>query len=100
MVATDIAEELARRGTPFHQAHKLAGKLVLHSINEGKKPSEWTAEELEKFAPEFAGDFVRLMNPVEGMKTREIPGGTGPGVVAQALVTAQERLNSLKNYRS
>lgn len=93
VVATDIAEELARRGTPFHQAHQLAGKLVLHSINIGKKPSEWTVEELARFAPEFGGDFVRLMNPVEGMKTREVPGGTGPNAVAKALITARERLN-------
>ncbi len=99
VVATDIAEELARRGTPFHQAHKLAGKLVLHSINEGKKPSEWTAEELHKFAPEFSEDFVRLMNPLEGMKTREIPGGTGPIAVRLALSTAAERLNNFKTSR-
>lgn len=96
VVATDIAEELARKGTPFHQAHKLAGKLVLHSINEGKKPSEWTAEDLKQFAPEFEGSFARLMNPIEGMKTREVPGATGPKAVDQALTAARERLASWK----
>ena len=28
-VATDIADALARNGMPFHQAHKIAGRIVL-----------------------------------------------------------------------
>jgi len=87
---------LARRGTPFHKAHQLAGKLVLHSVQNGKKPSDWTPEELAAFAPEFDASFARLLNPVEGMKTREVPGGTGPSAVAAALSAAKERLASWK----
>jgi len=96
VIATDLAEELARRGTPFHKAHQLAGKLVLHSVQNGKKPSDWTPEELAAFAPEFDSSFARLLNPVEGMKTREVPGGTGPSAVAAALSAAKERLASWK----
>src|ERR1700689_3818100 len=29
VIATDLAEALAREGTPFHRAHQIAGKLVL-----------------------------------------------------------------------
>ena len=32
VVATDLAEALARSGTPFHQAHQIAGRLVLESV--------------------------------------------------------------------
>src|SRR5882724_5289895 len=53
VVATDLAEALARSGTPFHQAHKIAGRLVLESVRAGKKPSDWNAESLKSFAPEF-----------------------------------------------
>ncbi len=45
-VATDIADALARNGMPFHQAHQIAGRIVLTSIRAGKKPAEWTADEL------------------------------------------------------
>ncbi len=96
VVATDLAEELARRGTPFHQAHQLVGKLVLHSVRHQMKPSDWTVAELEKFAPQFTAEFARLLNPAEGMKSRELPGGTGPQAVAQALKLAKERLNGWK----
>jgi argininosuccinate lyase len=92
VVATDLAEELSRRGTPFHQAHQLVGKLVLHSVSHGLKPTDWTAERLAEFAPEFSGDFVRLLDPRAGIATREIPGGTGPAAVAKALDEADRRL--------
>ena len=92
VVATDLAEALARRGTPFHKAHQIAGRLVLESIRAGKLPSEWTAEQLTAFAPEFTPEMVALMNPAEGMRTREIRGGTGPRSVASALAEAEQRL--------
>jgi argininosuccinate lyase len=95
VVATDLAEALARHGTPFHQAHQIVGRLVLESVRAGKKPADWTADELVLFAPEFTRDMIRLMKPSEGMLTREIVGGTGPQTVAAALEAAQERLDSL-----
>jgi len=96
VVATDLAEALARAGIPFHRAHQLVGRLVLESVKEGKKPLEWTPEQLTAFAPEFTSEMARLLLPSEGMKTREIPGGTGPGAVAQALEEAEARLRLWK----
>jgi argininosuccinate lyase len=95
VVATDLAEALARSGLPFHQAHKLAGRLVLESVRAGRKPADWTAEELVKFAPEFKPEMIRLMQPREGMKSREVRGGTGPQAVAKALDEAATRLSQL-----
>jgi argininosuccinate lyase len=88
VVATDLAEALARSGTSFHQAHQIVGRLVLESVKAGKKPSDWTAEQLTRFAPEFTAEMIALMKPAHGMKTREIPGGTGPSAVAAALDSA------------
>jgi argininosuccinate lyase len=94
VVATDLAEALARSGTPFHQAHQIVGRLVLESIREGKLPSQWTADQLIQFAPEFTSEMLALMSPSEGMKTREIKGGTAPASVAAALEEAAQRLQS------
>src|SRR5262249_59161544 len=96
VIATDLAEALARNGTAFHKAHQVAGKLVLESVRAGKKPSDWTAAELVKFAPEFTQEMAALLKPAEGMKTREIRGGTGPQAVAAALAGGETRLNSLR----
>jgi argininosuccinate lyase len=95
-VATDFADSLARNGIPFHQAHSLVGKLVLESVKRGKKPSDWTPEDLAAFTPEFTPDMARLLTPLEGMKTRELPGGTGPATVARALSEAEARLQQWK----
>jgi argininosuccinate lyase len=92
VIATDLAEALARAGTPFHQAHQLVGRLVLESVRSGKKPGDWTAGELAQFAPEFTVDMARLLDAREGLRSREIKGGTGPAAVAQALEQARARL--------
>jgi argininosuccinate lyase len=96
VVATDLAEELARRGVPFHKAHEIVGRLVLESLKANKRPSEWSGQELVEFAPEFTPEMACLLTPVEGMKTRELPGGTGPTAVAEALGRADERLKALR----
>jgi argininosuccinate lyase len=92
VVATDLAEALARAGTPFHQAHQIAGRLVLESVKTGRTPGDWSADELVKFAPEFRPEMAELLKPRAGMKTRELPGGTGPETVAWALDEAETRL--------
>jgi len=97
VVATDLAEELARSGVPFHRAHQIVGQLVLESLKSGMKPSSWTPEELSRFAPEFKPEMARLLSPLEGMKSRELPGGTGPNAVQTALREAEVRLASLSS---
>jgi argininosuccinate lyase len=96
VVATDLAEALSRAGVPFHRAHQIVGKLVLDSVRSGKKPAEWTAKELAAYAPEFEPEMARLLDPAEGMKSREVPGGTGPDAVAKALAGARARLAQMR----
>jgi len=96
VVATDLAEGLARAGVPFHRAHQLVGKLVLESLKRGRRPADWRPEELAQFAPEFTPELARLLDPRQGMRTREIPGGTGPQAVAEALEEAFERLEAMR----
>ncbi|HKA01204.1 MAG TPA: argininosuccinate lyase [Candidatus Solibacter sp.] len=91
VVATDLAEALARNGTPFHQAHQIVGKFVLESVRGGKKPSDWTAEQMR----EFGIPFPELLDPKRGMQSREVPGGTGPNAVAAAMAAAKKRLNEM-----
>jgi argininosuccinate lyase len=95
VVATDLAEALARAGTPFHQAHQIVGRFVLESVRAGKKPADWTPEQMLRFAPEFTADMAALLDPAEGMKSRALPGGTASQAVAQALAAARQRLGEM-----
>jgi argininosuccinate lyase len=96
LVATDLAEELARNGVAFHQAHHIVGRLVLESLKTGKKPADWSGEALAAFAPEFRPEMARLLDPSQGMQSRELPGGTGPHAVAEALREAERRLTAMR----
>ncbi len=96
-VATDLADALARNGTPFHQAHKIVGRLVLESVRASKKPADWTPETLAAFDPALTPAMARYLNASEGIHTRELPGGTGPKAVARALDEAEARLNALRS---
>ena len=95
-IATDLADAMARSGTPFHQAHKISGRLVRESIRDGKKPADWTPEALAAFDAAFTPEMARYMKPSEGIKTRELPGGTGPNAVASALKEAEKRLAEMR----
>jgi argininosuccinate lyase len=95
-VATDVADALARGGMPFHQAHRLVGRLVLESLRDSKKPADWSAEALAAFDPAFTPEMARFLAPAEGIRTRELPGGTGPRAVAAALDEAKARLAALR----
>ncbi|MGI8958397.1 MAG: argininosuccinate lyase, partial [Bryobacteraceae bacterium] len=52
LIATDLAEELARHGIAFHRAPPIVGRFVLESIKAGHTPSYWPGESLAAFAPE------------------------------------------------
>jgi argininosuccinate lyase len=94
-VATDLADALARNGVPFHQAHKIVGRLVLESVRDSKRPADWTAASLASFDAAFSPEMAKYLQPAEGIRTRELPGGTGPNAVALALNEAEARLNVL-----
>jgi len=81
---------------PFHQAHQLVGRFVLESVESGRKPADWTPEEIARFAPEFTADLAALLDPRRGMDSREVAGGTGPRAVASALEAARERLERMR----
>jgi argininosuccinate lyase len=92
VVATDLAEALAREGTPFHKAHQIVGQFVLSSVQREKRPADWTAAEMHEFAPEFTADMTALLDPRRGLESRAVPGGTAPAAVREALKHARETL--------
>jgi argininosuccinate lyase len=94
LVATDLAEALARSGVPFHQAHTLVGRLVLESVKSGRKPGDWTGETLHAFDARFTVEMGRLLDPSVGMLTRRARGGTAPETVRQALNEVRKRLEA------
>lgn len=93
--ATALAEILARNGVPFHRAHQVVGGIVLSSVKQGKRPRDWTLDELREFAPEFDETALAALDPERALENHALPGGTAPGAVSDALARAKARLADL-----
>ncbi len=92
-LATDLADWLARRGMPFRQAHGIVGQVVRLAEESGRTLRQLTLEELRQFSPLFDEDALAL-DLESSLAARDLPGGTAPSRVRQAMAAARERLAS------
>jgi argininosuccinate lyase len=90
-LATDLADYLVRKGTPFREAHQTVAELVRYAERESKPLSVLSLEEYRGFSPLFDHDVFAL-DIRASIAARDVPGGTAPSRVAEALRTARERL--------
>ncbi len=78
--ATDLAEWLVQRGTPFREAHALVGALVRRAL-----AGEGSLRSLVEHAPLLGADAAALVAPGVSVKRRVTPGGAGPAAVAEQI---------------
>lgn len=96
-LATDAADLLAKRGVPFREAHGIVGRLVGTCIAEGKTFVDLTEAEWADIHPVFA----EQRPPLDGLTSvsiRDIPGGTAPNRVADALSTARAAIGDQQTW--
>ncbi len=91
-LATELADYLALKGIPFREAHKVVGRIVLYCEERNKGLSELTLEELKGFHPSFERDVFEWLDPLHALKRRDLPGGTSPRRVKEAIERAKEEL--------
>jgi argininosuccinate lyase len=85
--ATDLAEYLVDRGTPFRDAHAIVGALVRQSVERGVPLDELVATD-----PRLGPECLPLLEPGSAVRRRTTPGGGGPEPVARQLAAARDRL--------
>ena len=71
--ATDLAEYLVRKGTPFRQAHAIVGELVQKAISGSQSLQQLVAD-----CPNFDADALQLIGTGVGVQLRSSPGAAGP----------------------
>jgi argininosuccinate lyase len=91
LLATDLADYLVKKGEPFRNAHGIVAGLVSYATEHDKTLAELTLAEYRKFSPRFAEDVFEI-NVATALAARDIPGGTAPKQVKQALATAEKLL--------
>ncbi len=80
--ATELADELVRRGMPFRSAHEAVGKLVRQCLDAGQSLEDLTLEQLQSVSPLFDAAALRMVAPKAAADAKTAPGGTAPANVA------------------
>jgi argininosuccinate lyase len=83
--ATDLAEWLVARGTPFRDAHAIVGALVRRSLDDGVPLAELVAQD-----ERLGSEAVALLGPGVAVRRRTTPGGAGPEPLERQLVVFRE----------
>ncbi|MBI2911417.1 MAG: argininosuccinate lyase [Chloroflexi bacterium] len=91
MIATDLADYLVRRGLAFREAHAVVGRIIGRLAGEGKSLPELTLTQLQEASPLFAADALQI-DAAAATAARDVPGGTAPERVQEALAAARRRL--------
>ncbi|MGA3167050.1 MAG: argininosuccinate lyase [Terriglobia bacterium] len=98
LMATDLADELVRRGVPFAEAHEQVGKLVRHCTAEGKTFEDLSAAEAGEFIPQWDSKLHAVaVSPERSVARRNVTGGTAPKQVARQIERAEQLVAELQH---
>ncbi len=88
LLATDVADYLVVKGLPFREAHGVVGRLVMYCEAQGKSIERLELADFKRFSPLFEED-VKEIDVWSSVRARDVPGGTAPGRVSQAIRRAR-----------
>jgi argininosuccinate lyase len=83
-LATDVAEELVRRGMPFRTAHETVARWTRLAAEGNADLREIAAIESPALRP-----FLGKLTPASAVARRDLPGGTAPRRVKSAIAKTQ-----------
>jgi argininosuccinate lyase len=94
-LATDVADELARRRVPFREAHEIVGRLVAQCIAEGTTLEALTPAQWAEVHTIFA-DAPPVVTLEASVAARDVPGGTAPAQVQAAYAVTRAELDAAR----
>ena len=95
LTATELADELVRRGLPFAEAHEQVGKLVRYCVKRGKTFADLSEREPEarRFIPSWDSTLRSIAaSPERAVRRKQVVGGTAPTEVKRQLRAAARTL--------
>ena len=93
LLATDLADYLVAKGVAFREAHTAVSGLCDLAVERGTPLGQLSLEEYQRFAPAFDSDVFQV-TALSSASGKDVPGGTAPGRVAEALRRARQRLQA------
>ncbi|MGH7553550.1 MAG: argininosuccinate lyase, partial [Longimicrobiales bacterium] len=92
LIATDLADELVRRGIPFREAHHAVGKLLRQADSLGTRLSELNDAAWFAAHPAFLKGGRPVFSSADSVEARSVAGGTSHAAVLNQLRQAFEAL--------
>jgi argininosuccinate lyase len=97
LTATDLADELVRRGMPFAKAHEQVGRLVRYCAGHERTFADLGAAEAQRFIPSWDPKLRHVaVSPENAVNRKNVVGGTAPQQVARQIALAHSALGKLK----
>jgi argininosuccinate lyase len=90
--ATDLADDLARKGVPFREGHEVVGHVVRRCLNLKLKLEDLSVDDLKQIDSRFDADSKRILSHRAVMNARTSEGGTSPKAVQQQIQKAEAKL--------
>jgi argininosuccinate lyase len=87
--ATDLADDLVKKGMPFRQAHEVIGRVVNDCVKRNLVLEDISLSQLRGYSPLFDESSLRVLPHVSVMKARTSEGGTAPSSVLAQIAKAQ-----------
>ncbi len=92
MTATDLADEMVRRGIPFREAHEAAGRAVRLAAGKGVPLADLTEADLKKADGRLLAADLRATELGRSVASRRSEGGASRGSVLRQIRSEKRRL--------
>jgi argininosuccinate lyase len=96
MNAFAAATYLVRKGIPFRVAHEQVGKAVRVALARQVELDALSADQLQAIDNHFGADFYDFIKLENVLAIHDVPGGTSPARVRQAVAAARKRVGALQ----
>jgi argininosuccinate lyase len=93
--ATDLAEELVRRGMPFRSAHEVIGRLVRRAEEKRVPLHLLGADDLREVDAALSPDVMKALDAARAVGARALPGGPAPAMVEREVARLESELRAL-----
>jgi argininosuccinate lyase len=96
MNAWAAATYLTQRGIPSRLAHEKVGRAVQLCIEKKCELQDLSLDELRAIERAFAQDFYSCLKLESVLALHDVPGGTAPNRVRQAMAAAKKKIEALR----
>jgi len=94
LLATEIADYLTKKGTPFRTAHTITGNIVKWSDENNTSLNEVPLSKLKDFSPLFEEEIYDYLTFKNALSRRNLKGGTGEKSVKEQIKKVEQILKN------